>query len=204
MTNPVTRLVLPQPVVRRLETAGIYCQTWVTIERQARADRWVLRGVESGGSAKDLGRYIAFFDAEGKRIGWLQRLDRITANGVHAVVVADSLLAVEMARVDQTYQLLIATHRIGKSEGGKRPPLISTVIYRGIDGQLPQELRKQGLTPEFFTRAGEVKPLPENFAEAVRLVTTGVSCINCRHCHALMDKKCTPAADGAPDVVVAS
>ncbi|MCI0624046.1 MAG: hypothetical protein L0387_20730 [Acidobacteria bacterium] len=50
------------------------------------------------------------------------------------------------------------------------------------------ELLKQGLSPEFFTRGGEVKPIPEEFADAVGAVTAGVSCVNCRHCHGLIDK----------------
>ncbi len=61
MANELTRLVLPKPLLRRLESAGVYCQTWVTVERQARAERWILRAVESGGSAKEVGRYVAFF-----------------------------------------------------------------------------------------------------------------------------------------------
>jgi hypothetical protein len=65
-----------------------------------------------------------------------------------------------MARVDQTYQLLVARHRIGVTPNSKRPQVESVILFRAIDGQLPQELLKQGLTPEFFTRAGEVKPIP--------------------------------------------
>lgn len=194
MAKDLARLVLPKPVMRRLETAGVYCQTWVTVEKQARTARWVLRGVESGGSSREVGRYISFFSAEGRRLPWLQRLDRIGANGVHAVVVTPELMSVEMARIDQTYQLLIARHRIGASTNGKRPQVESAVLFRGIDGQLPQDLLKQGLTPEFFTRAGEVKPIPEEFVEAVRGVTTGVSCVNCRHSHGLIEKSAAAAA----------
>ena len=71
---------------------------------------------------------------------------------------------------------------------GKRPSVESTIVFRGIDGQLSPELLKQGLAPEFFTRGGEVKPIPKEFADAVKAVTTGVSCVNCRHCHGLVDK----------------
>ena len=34
-------------------------------------------------------------------------MDRIGSNGVHAVVVAPELVSVEIARIGQTYQLLI-------------------------------------------------------------------------------------------------
>jgi hypothetical protein len=188
MTKALARLVLPKAVMRRLETAGVYCQTWVTVEKQARTDLWVLRGVESGGSSREVGRYTSFFSPQGARLSWLQRLDRIGANGVHAVVVAPELMSVEMARVEQTYQLLVLRHRIAKGTTGKRPGVESAVLFRGVDGQLPLDLLKQGLTPEFFTRGGEGRPIPGEFVEAVKLVTAGVSCTNCRHCHGLVEK----------------
>ncbi len=188
MNARTPRLVLPRPFLRRLDGAGIYCQTWVTAERQARTGRWVLRAVESGGSARDIGRYIGFFAITGDRLSWLKLLDRITASGVHAVTVADELLSVEMACCDQTYQLLIAVHRLGPTQESKRPPVLSSVVYRGVDGQLSPELRQQGLAPEFFSRSGEVRPIPERYVEAVRLVTAGVTCINCRHTHALVER----------------
>jgi hypothetical protein len=148
----------------------------------------VLRGVESGGSTKDVGRYISFFSPDGTRLAWLQKLDRIGSNGVHASVVARELTSVEMARIDQTYQLLITQHRPGKGATGKKPPVESRVLFRGIDGQVSPELLKQGLAPEFFTRGGEVRPVPEKFADAVKLITAAVGCINCRDCHGLIEK----------------
>ena len=202
MPKDLARLVLPKPVMRRLEGTGVYCQTWVTVEKQARTDRWVLRGVESGGSSRELGRYISFFSPDGTRLKWLQKLDRIGSNGVHAVVIAPELMSVEMARIDQTYQLLVAQHRLGKYLGRKRPPVESTVVFRGIDGQLSRELLKQGLAPEFFTRGGEVKPIPGEFAEAVKLVTAAVSCVNCRHCHGLTEKADVVVDEQAPGQVV--
>jgi hypothetical protein len=188
MRKALARLVLPKAVMRRLESAGVYCQTWITVEKQGRTDGWVLRGVESGGSSREVGRYISFFSPQGGRLSWLQRLDRIGFNGVHGVVVAPELMSVEMARIEQTYQLLVLLHRIAKGQLGKRPSVDSAVLLRGVDGQLPLDLLKQGLTPEFFTRGGEVRPIPVEFVEAVKLVTAGVSCANCRHCHGLVEK----------------
>ena len=183
------RLVLPKPMIAKLDSLGIYCQTWVTAEWQERAKRWVLRGVESGGSAKEFGRYVAFFGADGARLAWLQQPDRIGGNGVHAMVVApEVLVGVEMARVGETYQLVIVRHRLGAAKAeGKRPPVESAVLFRGVDGQLTEKLRKQGLAPAFLTRSGEVKPVPGDFLEAVKLVTAGVSCAGCRHVHGLVD-----------------
>lgn len=188
MPKDLARLVLPKPVMRRLDASGVYCQTWVTAEKQARSDRWVLRGVESGGSTREIGRYISFFAEDGGRIAWLQKLDRIGPNGVHAVVVATELMSIEMARIGQTYQLLAARHRLEKHVPSERPRVESTVIFRGIDGQLSPELLEQKLAPEFFSRGGEVKPIPESLAEAVKAVTAGVSCVNCRHCHGLIER----------------
>lgn len=188
MTKAPLRLVLPKAMLNKLESAGVYCQTWVTAERQARAGRWVLRAIESGGSTREVGRYIAFFGPDGKRLPWLQRMDRIGSNGVHAAVVAPELLSVEMARIGQTYQLLIVRHKLTEPQKNQRPQVESAVMFRGVDGQLSEELRKQGLTPEFFTRSGEVKPIPEELADAVKIVTTGVSCLNCKHCHGLVEK----------------
>ena len=186
---------------------GIYCQTWVTAERQDRAKRWVLRGVESGGSAKEFGRYISFFAADGSRMEWLQKADRIGANGVHAVAIGEALVGVEMARVDETYQLVISRHQLGKPKAeGKRPPVESSVIFRGVDGQLSEKLRKQGLAPAFLTRSGEVKAVPSDFLEAVKIVTAGVSCVNCRHVHGLVGGACSaeegPCGDGSSDRVL--
>lgn len=179
------RLTLPKPMLAQLRFAGVYCQPGISVERQERAKRWVLRGVESGGAAKQVGRYVAFFASTGERIEWLQRADRVGSNGVHAVVVAESLASVEVARVGETYQLLIVRYRLGPIGNGRRPPAESTVVFRGIDGQLPERLRAQSLTPEFLTRSGESNPVPAGFVEAVRLTTAGAGCVNCRHVHGL-------------------
>ena len=80
MPKEIARLTLPKAVMRRLESSGVYCQTWVTVERQARSDRWVLRGVESGGSTREIGRFVSFFSPDGSRLAWLQKLDRVGAN----------------------------------------------------------------------------------------------------------------------------
>ena len=182
-----SRLVLPKPMMSKLASLGIYCQTWVTAERQDRAKRWVLRGVESGGSAKEFGRYISFFAPDGSRIEWLQKADRIGANGVHAVVIGETLVGVEMARLDETYQLVISRHQLGKPKTeGKRPPVESSIIFRGVDGQLSERLRTQGLAPAFLTRGGEVRAIPGEFLEAAKLVAAGASCVNCRHVHGLV------------------
>ncbi|NWF83541.1 MAG: hypothetical protein HXY18_06905 [Bryobacteraceae bacterium] len=194
MKSPHTRILLPPVLPRRLDVAGIYCQSGVPVERRQRSESWVLRGVESGGATKAVGQYTGFFGLGGDWTGWLQRLDRITPNGLRAVFEADSLLAVEMARVEETGQRLITSHEFGAGEGGKRPAVKASALYRGVDGRLPAELRQQGLTPLFFSRAGEVKPILERVVEAVSIVTAAVCCLSCRHCHALIHAKTQAAA----------
>jgi hypothetical protein len=189
-----TRLVLPKAMLRKMDAAGIYCQTWVTVEKQARADRWVLRGVESGGSTREVGRYISFFGTDGGRMPWLQKMDRIGSNGVHAAIVAPEFVSIEMARIEQTYQLLITRHSLGQVQKNKKPAIQAAVLFRGIDGQLSDELRRQGLAPEFFSRSGEVKPIPDPFGSGVKLVTAGVTCLNCKHCHGLIERQASEAA----------
>lgn len=196
-----SRLVLPKPMLAKLNSLGIYCQTWVTAERQERAKRWVLRGVESGGSAREFGRYISFFAATGSRLEWLQKADRIGANGVHAVVIGEVLVGVEVARVEETYQLVIAKYELGKPKvEGKKPLVESSVLFRGMDGQLPDKLRKQGLAPAFLTRSGEVKSVPGEYLEAVKLVAAGATCTNCKHVHGLVSGTLV-ATELAADVV---
>ena len=200
-----SRLVLPKPMMAKLDSLGIYCQTWVTVERQDRAKRWVLRGIESGGCAKEFGRYISFFATDGSRLQWLQKADRIGANGVHAIVIGEVLVSIEMARVDDTYQLLIARHQLGKPKNeGKRPPVDSSVIFRGVDGQLSEKLRKQGLAPAFLTRSGEVKAVPSECLEGAKLVAAGVSCTSCRHVHGLIGSNSATVDSAAAVVAIAS
>src|ERR1700756_4136075 len=83
-------------ILRRLGSAGIYCQPTVSIEHQHFAKRYVLRGVESGGAVADLGAYSSFTDERGKPLAWLQRVDSVGVNSVHAIVVRPTLVRIEM------------------------------------------------------------------------------------------------------------
>src|SRR6266568_3724730 len=51
-------LTLPKRVLRRLNEVGIFAQSQVSLEHQHLAKRYVVRGIESGGAVKDLGRYV--------------------------------------------------------------------------------------------------------------------------------------------------
>ena len=107
-------LRLPPITLKCLRTAGIYCQPSVSIEHQHLAKKYVLRGVESGGAVADVGAYASFVDEQGNALPWLQRVDSIGVNGVHAIVVAPVLIRVQMLRIERTYDLLITRHSTGK------------------------------------------------------------------------------------------
>jgi len=57
------------------------------------------------------------------------------------------------------------------------------------------------LAPAFLTRSGEVKAVPGDFLEAVKIVTAGVSCVNCRHVHGLVGGAGSAEKDPAGTVI---
>src|ERR1700720_2496017 len=85
-------LRLPAITLKHLRSTGVYCQPTVSIEHQHLAKMCVLRGVESGGAVADLGAYSSFVAEDGKALSWLQRVDNIGVNGVHAIMVAPVLV----------------------------------------------------------------------------------------------------------------
>jgi hypothetical protein len=154
------------------------------------AKRYVLRGVESGGAVSDMGRACAFVSPDGDPLPWLQSLDTIAVNGRHAIFLAECLVRVEMLRTVRTCELAITLHTLSHAPGRNRPEVASEPLFRGRDGVLPLDLWKEEhralrgkLTPIFYTRAGEVLPIPPPFEDAIRRVTTAVCCIGCRHTH---------------------
>jgi hypothetical protein len=184
-------LRLPALTLKHLRSAGIYCQPSISIEHQHLAKRYVLRGVESGGAVADLGAYSSFVDEHGNALGWLQRVDSVGVNGVHAVVVAPVLVRVEMLRVERTYDLLITRHNLVNTGAGQRPRLESSIVFYGRRGTLEMELwgkdaaYRGSVAPVFFSRAGENATLPAEFQNAAALITAAVCCLGCRHCHLL-------------------
>lgn len=185
------KMRLPQIVLKRLRDAGIYCQPTLSIEYQRVARRHVLRGVESGGAVAALGAYTSFLDEHGEPLAWLQRVDSIAVNGVHAVAVAAVLLRLEMVRIERTYDLLITRHWLTDSPGGRRPKLESSVLFYGRRGGLEMELWgkdrmfNRAVSPVFYNRAGESLAPPTAFQDAVAHITGAVCCLGCRHSHLL-------------------
>src|SRR5271157_118374 len=133
-------LRLTRQGLRVLKERGIFAHSPVSLEHQLLAKRYVVRGLESGGAVGDLGRYVTFTQEDGRPIEWLHPVEAIGVNGLHAVVVAPVLVRVEMLRAGRTYELLISEHRPGKASDGKRPPLETKVLFRGIHGRLDLDL----------------------------------------------------------------
>jgi hypothetical protein len=182
---------LPGIVLHHLRSVGIYCQPTLSIEHQQLGRRYVLRGVESGGAVAAFGAYSSFVDESGNPLAWLQRVDSIAVNSVHAIVVAPALVRVEMVRIERTYDLLITRHSLSKRENGPRPKIESSILFYGRRGTLEMELWdadgafRGAVSPVFYTRSGEMVGLPNQFERASVQLTAAVCCIGCRHCHLL-------------------
>ena len=183
-------LSLPRSVLNALDKRGIYCQPAVSLEHQHLANRYMLRGVESGGAVSDIGRACAFIATNGSPLPWLQRIDSIGVNGRHAIYLAQSLVRLEMLRVNQTCELVLTVHTFSCPSGHTRPKIRSELLFHGRDGTLPCDLWKSDqrallgfVAPVFYSSAGEVVPLPEAFELAIRKITACVCCIGCKHSH---------------------
>jgi len=191
-------LRLPQIVLKRLRDAGIYCRPTVSVEHQNLAKKYVVRGVESGGSVADLGAYASFLGERGEPLAWLQRVDSIGVNGVHAIVIAPVLVRVQMLRIARTYDLLITRHSLTSLAGTLRPRLASSILFYGRRGSLEMELWgndaafRGAVSPVFYTRGGDRVMLPNGFPEAAARMTSAVCCLGCRHCHLLGPKLTAP------------
>jgi len=184
-------LALPRRMLRRLGDVGIFVQPQVSLEHQHLARRYVVRGIESGGAVKELGRYVTFCGPAGEPVPYLHPIDGIGVNGLHAVVIAPVLVRIEMLRVGRTWQLLITKHQAAAIENGRRPTLESVVVFRGVNGFLGIELLGErgelasSAMPQFWSRAGEPREIPRMFEAAVWAAAQGAICVGCSHAHFL-------------------
>ena len=182
-------LTLPRAAVRKLAEVGIFAKPAVSLEHQHLAHRYVIRGIESGGAVEAIGHYVTFCGESGEPLPWLHPLDSIGVNGVHAVVIAPTLVRVEMFRRGHTYDLLITRHSPGPVENRKRPVLESKVLIRAHDGYLALDLVKEhkyqrgSVMPTFHSRGGEPLPVPAKFEAVVKAVVHGCTCVGCFHPH---------------------
>jgi hypothetical protein len=183
-------LSLPATALKALQKRGIYCAPGISVEHQHLANRYVLRGVESGGAVVDMGRACAYLSPDGSPLPWLQSIDCLAVNGRHAIFLAESLIRIEMLRMVRTYELAISLHTLSLAPGRARPEISSKVLFRGNDGALALDLWREEhralrgeLVPIFYSRAGEAMGLPQRFEDAIKKITGAVCCIGCRHTH---------------------
>ncbi len=201
-------LTLAGRVLRRLDEVGIFAQPTVSLEHQHLAGRYVMRGIESGGAVKEIGRYVTFCGPDGEPLAYLHPFDALGVNGLHALVIAPVLVRIELFRAGRTCQLLITRHQPGKVENGRRPPLENSVLFRGVNGFLDgepfgkDEPLPASAMPRFWSRSGEQREIPPAFLAAVRGGTTGATCVGCSHTHYLVaGSGCgTPSGVSQPDV----
>jgi len=183
-------LSLPTSALKALQKRGIYCAPGISIEHQHLANRYVLRGVQSGGAVVDMGRACAYLSPDGSPLPWLQSIDSLAVNGRHAIFLAESLVRIEMLRIVRTYELAISLHTLSFRPERKRPEISSKALFRGRDGVLALDLWREEhralrgeLAPIFYNRAGEAMGLPQRFGDAIKKITGAVCCIGCRHTH---------------------
>jgi hypothetical protein len=183
-------MALPAGVLKAHQKRGIYCTPGISLEHQHLANRYVLRGVESGGAVTDMGRACAFVAEEGLPLPWLQSIDSIAVNGRHAIILAENMVRLEMLRSGRTCELAITLHGLSRVPGRIRPQISSDVLFRGRDGVLPVDLWKEKyrplrgkVTPIFYSRSGEVLPPPPQLEEAIRRITAATCCVGCKHTH---------------------
>lgn len=182
-------LSLPRNILRRLDRVGVFAQSHVSLEHQHLARRYVVRGIESGGAIKDLGRYVTFCGPEGDPLPYLHPIDPIGVNGLHAVVIAPVLVRIELLRSGRTFQLLITRHEPGTTESGRRPSLKNSVLFHGVNGFLDSTRPEKGdhasssTLPQFWTRGGERRQILPQFVAGVLAATKGAKCVGCSHMH---------------------
>jgi len=199
----VTGLMLSRRALRVLKDEGIFAHSPVSVQHQELAHRYVIRGLESGGAVRELGRYVTFAGDDGRALEYLHPVEAIGFNGIHAVVIAEAFVRVDMLRKGQTYELLITRHALGEPRNGDRPQVETTILFRGIHGRIDLDLcgkdksRAGSIVPTFYSLAGEAIPIPSSFVGVVRAAVRGVNCLRCVHAHYLRPQSATLLAPAA-------
>ncbi len=183
---------LPQPALKLLREAGIYCEPAVAIGYQRLAQRHVLIGRESGGAVAQIGAYCGFAGLQGEELCWLNRIASVGRNGVHACVVVPAFVRLQAFRNDQMFELLITQHQLKPRPERKRPSLENRVLFHGMDGALPERVLAQErdafgqILPIFYDHSGETVTIPALFVEVARRAIAGACCIGCHVPHVLL------------------
>lgn len=191
-------LALPRRAVRILKERGVFAHPLLTVEHQQVAQRYVLRGLESGGSVADVGRYVTFCDEDGRALEYLHPVEAIGVNGLHAVVISQGLVRLDMLRKGATYEVLLTRHWMSSVANGQRPAMETKILFRGIHGRLELDLcgkdkaQAGRVAPTFYSLAGETVRIPDEFLLVIRAATKAVNCKNCSHTHYLRQPTVTP------------
>ncbi|HLJ89864.1 MAG TPA: hypothetical protein VKZ53_23855 [Candidatus Angelobacter sp.] len=202
-------LRLPRSGVRALKEAGIYANPILQVVHQDLRDRWVLRGLESGGSFGNFGRYITFANDQGEPLEFLQPVEAFGVNGIHAVVVAESIVRVDMVRNGRSYDLLITQHSAGAAFHGARPPLHTRILFHGHRGRIELDLagkdkmKAGSVEPQFLSLSLEPVSYPPHFRSVVLSVTKAVNCLKCLHSHYVRAPKTQPNETPKSNIEVA-
>jgi|SRR5215470_4570461 len=191
-------LPLTRRAIKVLRDRGIYAHSLLSVEHQQLARRYVIRGLESGGSTGDVGRYVTFAGEDGNPLDFLHPVETIAVNGLHAVVISTVILRADMLRKGRTYELVITHHWLSSETNCQKPRLECEILFRGIHGWLELDLggkdksKAGSVWPTFYSLSGEASAIPEKFLAMVRAATRGVNCIGCSHMHYL--RKPSPSA----------
>ena len=78
--NDAIGLRLSRQALRVLRERGIFAQSSVSLQHQQLPNRYIVRGMESGGAAGDIGRYVTFAQEDGRPIEYLHLVDAIGVN----------------------------------------------------------------------------------------------------------------------------
>jgi hypothetical protein len=177
----IAGLPLSRRAVKVLKDRGIFAHSLVSIEHQQLVQRYVVRGLESGGSAGDVGRYVTFASDDGQPLEYLHPVEAIGVNGLHAVVISPAVVRVDMLRKGRTYELLITSHSLTATQDGRGPQLETAILFRGIHGRVELDLcgkdkaQAGNVAPTFYSLAGEAIAIPEKFLPVVCATTKAVT-----------------------------
>ena len=176
--------------LEQVRKTGIRCRPQLDVVYQQQAKAWKLRGEESGGAVELLGHYVGFVGVDGCPLLWLQRVQNFLPNGMHAVIVEDEFVRVEMFRFENTYDLLVTKHWL-EQRTGQKAEMRNAILFLGRNGFLETELWgkdaafRGGAMPHFLTRSGEPGPPDSLWTDATLKATEAVCCCGCRHSHLL-------------------
>ena len=191
-------LRLPAVTLKRLQSAGIFCQPAVSMMYQQQTQSYCLRAVESGGAIAELGAYCGFIDGDGNELTWSERVDSLSVNGLHAIVMAPVLVRLEMVRNRLSYELLITRHSLSSVTQHQRPQLQSSILFRGHGGAMAMGNDAESPSkscPSLYDRSGSSSAIPAQFRDAVQRLLAAVRCVGCLHCHLSQ----TPDTNGKGD-----